>query len=121
MSNLNQQLLMTCTIVVFSVSFLAAQVPSPAPEVAAQVVFEDRYPPRQVKFPNGVKGLPGLMYWQPIGYRPLTLDVYLPPAVTSSPATGFPLISSASRLASSSGCAHLCGTFLSFSPALAPP
>src|SRR5258705_13710428 len=89
MSNLNQQLLMTCTIVVFSVSFLAAQVPSPAPEGAAQVVFEDRYPPRQVKFPNGVKGLPCLMYWQPIGYPPLTLGVYLPPAGVAGPGAGF--------------------------------
>jgi acetyl esterase/lipase len=92
MPNLREQSLMTCAIVVFSVSSLAAQIPSPASEVAAQVVFEDHYPPRQVKFPNGVKGLPGLMYWQPIGYRPLTLDIYLPPAGLPRPAAGFPLI-----------------------------
>src|SRR2546426_12728283 len=85
MPNLREQSLMTCAIVVLSVFSLADQIPSPAPEVVAQVVFEDHYPPRQVKFPNGVKGLPGLIYWQPIGYRPLTLDVYLPPAGVSRP------------------------------------
>ena len=119
MSNLNQQLLMTCTILVFSVSFLAAQIPSPAPEVAAQVVFEDHYPPRQVKFPNGVKGLPGLMYWQPIGYRPLTLDVYLPPAGLSRPAAGFPLIVHIHGGAWMMGDSHFGGPFVDFPGVLA--
>jgi len=62
------------------------------PEVAAQVMFEDHYPPVKIKFPNGVNGLPRLTYWQPIGYRPLTLDIYLPPAGLPRPAAGFPLI-----------------------------
>lgn len=42
-------------------------------------VLEDRYPARQVSFPGGVTGLPDLVYAQPAGFRPLTLDVYLPP------------------------------------------
>ena len=75
MPNLREQSLMTCAIVVLSASSLAAQIPSPAPEVAAQVMFEDHYPPVKIKFPNGVNGLPRLTYWQPIGYRPLTLDI----------------------------------------------
>src|SRR2546427_6113863 len=89
MPNLREQSLMTCAIVVLSASSLAAQIPSPAPEVAAQVMFEDHYPPVKIKFPNGVNGLPRLTYWQPIGYRPLTLDIYLPPAGLPPPAAGF--------------------------------
>src|SRR2546421_7617402 len=92
MPNLREQSLMTCAIVVLSASSLAAQIPSPAPEVAAQVMFEDHYPPVKIKFPNGVNGLPRLTYWQPIGYRPLTLDIYLPPAGLPRPAAGFSLI-----------------------------
>src|SRR2546421_6152050 len=92
MPNLREQSLMTCAIVVLSASSLAAQIPSPAPEVAAQVMFEDHYPPVKIKFPNGVNGLPRLTYWQPIGYRPLTLDIYLPPAGLPPPTAGFSLI-----------------------------
>jgi acetyl esterase/lipase len=119
MPNLRDQSLMTCAIVVFSVSSLPAQIPSPASEVAAQVVFEDHYPPRQVKFPNGVKGLPGLMYWQPIGYRPLTLDVYLPPAGLSRPAAGFPLIVHIHGGAWMMGDSHFGGPFVDFPGVLA--
>src|SRR6266850_1852391 len=119
MPNLREQSLMTCAIVVLSVFSLADQFPSPAPEVAAQVVFEDHYPPRQVKFPNGVKGLPGLMYWQPIGYRPLTLDVYLPPAGQSRPAAGFPLIVHIHGGAWMMGDSHFGGPFVDFPGVLA--
>jgi len=119
MPNLREQSLMTCAIVVLSVFSLADQIPSPAPEVAAQVVFEDHYPPRQVKFPNGVKGLPGLMYWQPIGYRPLTLDVYLPPAGLSRPAAGFPLIVHIHGGAWMMGDSHFGGPFVDFPGVLA--
>ena len=30
--------------------------------------------------------------WNPVGYRPLALDLYLPPASVRPPATGFPLV-----------------------------
>jgi acetyl esterase/lipase len=119
MPNLREQSLMTCAIVVLSVSSLTAQIPSPAPEVAVQVVFQDHYPPRQVKFPKGVTGLPGLMYWQPIGYRPLTLDVYLPPAGLSRPAAGFPLIVHIHGGAWMMGDSHLGGPFVDFPGVLA--
>jgi len=56
-----------------------AQVP-----VAAQVVRADLYPERQVSFPGGVTGLPDLTYLTVSGYRPLTLDLYLPPEETGS-------------------------------------
>ncbi len=53
-------------LLALSVSALAeAQLPSPAPEVAAQVVNEDRYPAHNVTFPNGVRGVPGAVYWEP--------------------------------------------------------
>jgi len=55
-----------------SVSY--AQVP-----VAERVVSEDVYPERQVSFPGGVTGLPDLTYATANGYRPLNLDLYLPP------------------------------------------
>jgi hypothetical protein len=65
---------------------LAAQLPSPPPEVAAQTVQVDRYPAHEVIFPNGVRGIPGIVYWEPTGYRPLTLDLYLPPQTLQRPA-----------------------------------
>jgi len=70
----------------------SAQVLSPPPEVAAQVVQEDRYPPPQVVFPNDVEGIPGLVYSEPPGFRPLALDLYLPAETVEPPADGFPLV-----------------------------
>lgn len=40
----------------------------------------DGYPPLQVAFANGVTGLPELIYRREPGFRPLKLDLYLPPA-----------------------------------------
>lgn len=64
----------------------------PLPEVAEQPTREDRYPAREVSFADGVKGLPDLVYSQPPGHRPLTLDLYLPPDAAARPASGFPLV-----------------------------
>jgi acetyl esterase/lipase len=78
---------------VLSVSALAAaQLPLPLPEVAADVAKVDRYPAHDVIFPNGVRGIPGTVYWEPARYRPLTLDLYLPPSSVERPATDFPLV-----------------------------
>jgi acetyl esterase/lipase len=80
-------------IVLTIVSALAeAQLPSPPPEVAADVVKVDRYPAHDVTFSNGVRGISGAVYWEPVGYRPLTLDLYIPPSSVERPATGFPLV-----------------------------
>ena len=46
--------------------------------ISGQVVLEDRYPERRVRFPNGVTSLADVVYAQPVGYRPLILDLYLP-------------------------------------------
>ena len=56
-----------------------AAPPTDPRATAANAVLEDRYPAREVAFPGGVTGLPDLVYAQPAGFRPLTLDVYVPP------------------------------------------
>jgi acetyl esterase/lipase len=49
------------------------------PATGAKPVLEDRYPQRRSEFPGGVTGLADLTYSTVIGFRPLTLDLYLPP------------------------------------------
>lgn len=75
---------------------LLASLPSMAgaqvPVVADHPIVEDHYPSREIAFPGGVIGLPDLVYAQPPGFRPLTLDVYLPPRGQKPPQGGFPLI-----------------------------
>jgi acetyl esterase/lipase len=39
----------------------------------------------RVRFPGGVSGVSGVTYAQPKGYRPLTLDLYLPPDAKPHP------------------------------------
>lgn len=65
---------------------------SPVPEIGATVVRQDRYPAQDVSFPNHVKGVPGIVYWTQLGYRPLRLDLYLPPDSMARPASGFPTV-----------------------------
>jgi acetyl esterase/lipase len=52
-------------------------------------VLEDRYPERRIAFPAGVTGLPDLTYSMVSGFRPLTLDLYLPASQRSG---GAPVI-----------------------------
>src|SRR5690349_15365431 len=61
-------------------------------EIAATVSREDRYPRQEVVLPNGVHGMPDIVYATRPGYRPLTLDLYLPPHSATQPATGYPLV-----------------------------
>jgi acetyl esterase/lipase len=123
MANSKPRLQMACAVITLScgvmVSQMAAQIPSPPPEIAVGVAHEDHYPATQVTFPNGVKGIPGLVYWQPLGYRPLTLDIYLPPAGRPRPATGFPLIVHIHGGGWMVGDSHLGGPFLDFPGVLA--
>jgi acetyl esterase/lipase len=67
------------------------RLPSPLPKIGG-VAKMDTYPVHDVNFPNGVRGIPGVVYWEPIGFRPLTLDLYLPPSSIEKPSTGFPLV-----------------------------
>jgi acetyl esterase/lipase len=61
-------------------------------EVADRIVHNHAYPTAEVSFRGGVRGLPGLVYRRPLGYRPLALDLYLPPLTLDRPARGFPLV-----------------------------
>ena len=71
---------------------VAAQLPPPVPEIAANASKGDPYPAYSVTFPAGVKGIPDVVYTTLSGYGPLTLDLYLPPDSVSRPAAGFPLV-----------------------------
>lgn len=59
--------------------------------VAGDVVLEDRYPARRHQFPNGVTSLADVVFAAHNGFRPLTLDLYLP-AGAGSGDTDYPLI-----------------------------
>lgn len=61
----------------FVSSPVMAKIPVPFPKIDVDVVMADHYPVRDISFPDGVRGIPSLIYWQPTGYRPLTLDRYL--------------------------------------------
>ena len=97
----------------------AAQLPATNPEVAASVVMTDRYPATEVTFPNGVKDIAGAVYWEPVGFRPLALDMYLPPSTLSRPSVGFPLVIYIHGGAWIGGDARRSGTFVDFPGVLA--
>lgn len=59
------------------------------PAIGTKAVLEDRYPERRIAFPGGVTGLPDLTYSTVSGFRPLTLDLYLPVGAVSG---GAPVI-----------------------------
>jgi len=47
--------------------------------VAATPVVSDRYPARQTQWPGGVTSLADVTYSTLPGYRPLVIDIYMPP------------------------------------------
>jgi acetyl esterase/lipase len=61
-------------------------------EVAAQPVIGDAYPERRTAFAGGVSSLADVVYASPPGYRPLTLDLYLPPGAAPGSAKRYPVI-----------------------------
>lgn len=68
-------------------------VASAQPAIASTIVVrEDKYPRHDVFFANGVQSIPEVAYAKPLGFRPLTLDLYLPPKSRPHPVTGFPLV-----------------------------
>jgi acetyl esterase/lipase len=70
-----------------------AQLPEPEPKIAAAVSkMPRRTVAHTVTFANGVRSTMDLQFWSPVGYRPLMLDVYLPPASVTRPKAGFPLV-----------------------------
>jgi acetyl esterase/lipase len=76
-----------------TVAAAQAQLPDPEPKIAAAASKMGRKAaPHEVTFANGVRSTMDLPFWAPVGYRPLTLDVYLPPASVPRPKAGFPLV-----------------------------
>lgn len=70
----------------------AEQSDSHSPAGAKIMARPGRLAATEVTFPNAVKARLGLIYAEPEGYRPLTLDLYLPPQQATRPAGGFPLV-----------------------------
>jgi len=69
------------------------KIPQPEPKIAAAASKMDRRTvPHTVTFANGVLSTLDVQFWAPVGYRPLTLDIYLPPASVPKPKSGFPLV-----------------------------
>ncbi|MES2817493.1 MAG: alpha/beta hydrolase [Pseudomonadota bacterium] len=89
------------------------------PEIAARGVVDDRYPSHPVAFPEGVTGFPDLTYAALPGYRPLTLDLYLPAESMPAPATGFPLVVYIHGGGWTAGHARHAGAFADFPKVLA--
>ena len=65
---------------IVSAAIVRGQVP-----VAADVVTEDRFPVHKATFPGGVTGLADVVFARPNGFRPVKLDLYLPPAGAPKP------------------------------------
>ena len=61
----------------------AVQAPAMAGDrqfpVAAQPVLEDHYPQQVAKWPGGVTSLADVTYSTVAGYRPMVVDIYMPP------------------------------------------
>ncbi len=70
----------------------AAILPPELLQTGARGVVEDHYPVRQVVFAGGVNSLADVVYSQPGGFRPLTLDLYLPPAGKAGARPDRPLV-----------------------------
>lgn len=61
-------------------------------KVGAQPVVTDQYPERRTEFAGHVTGLADVVYSTPVGFRPLTLDLYLPPGAKAGNAQRYPVI-----------------------------
>jgi acetyl esterase/lipase len=65
---------------------------NPDPPTGSAAVLGDHYPVRRVDFPDGVIGMPDVIYSSLDGFRPLTLDLYLPPSGARLKTQGHPLV-----------------------------
>lgn len=97
----------------------AVAAPPPVAQISAQVVSAPPARIDRIAFPDGVTGLDGLTYAQPLGYRPLQLDLYLPSPDTPRPAQGYPLVVFVHGGAWMMGDRHLNGAITDFPGVLA--
>lgn len=98
---------------------LPALAQNTVPEISGAVLSRDAYPPRVVSFAEGVRGIADVPYWAARGFRPLTLDLYLPSETLKRPANGFPLVVFIHGGAWVSGSAHGNRPFANFPGVLA--
>jgi acetyl esterase/lipase len=105
-----------CLIALAAIWGPATALAEPPAEVAAEVVSEDRYPVLRARFPNGVVGMPDIVYARPPGFRPLTLDLYLPRGAVRRP---LPLVIYVHGGAWMAGQARAAGAFADFPRVLA--
>ena len=56
------------------------------PEIAAKSVRDDVFPKNAARFADGIVGIPDIEYANIIGYRPLTLDLYVHDEPANGPA-----------------------------------
>src|SRR5579864_4138694 len=70
----------SCAAAVFAFSALGANSSAVAdiPKIDATPFLGDHYPTRHTQFPKGVTGISDVTYQMLPGFRPLTLDLYLP-------------------------------------------
>lgn len=113
------KLFSTCLPFLVPLAAMADQLPPQAPEVVDYIVEENRYPAHEVTFANGVSSIPCVVYGRPTGYRPLTLDLYLPPTTVKRPYKGFPLVVFIHGGAWMRGDSRRSGPFVDFSAVLA--
>jgi acetyl esterase/lipase len=96
-----------------------ASVAAEVPAIAASAVLEDRFPERRVEFPEGVTGIADVTYYTPAGYRPLTLDLYLPATTRASQERALPLVVYVHGGGWTSGHSRQAGAFEDFPKVLA--
>jgi acetyl esterase/lipase len=89
-----------------------------AVDIAPEVVLDDRYPERRTVFSNGVASLADVVYAVHVGYRPLVLDLYLPPDAGRD-ATRYPLVVAVHGGGWQSGHTRHSGAFANWPAALA--
>ena len=73
-------------------SMATSSVVGKAQEVAPRPVLDDRLPVRELTLANDVKVIADINYAVVPGFRPLTLDVYLPKSAPKSGVQGAPLL-----------------------------
>jgi acetyl esterase/lipase len=85
-----KRLAMLAGLLVLATSISSLAVPPRVFPVAEKPVPEDNYPDRITRFPGGVTGLADVVYSSITGYRPMVVDLYLPPKAKG--ATAKPLV-----------------------------
>jgi len=86
-----------CTVLAFALPVILLTAPQASGQsvedvgIAGEVILEDRYPDREFEFANAVMSFADVVYATRVGYRPLTLDLYLPPTYETGDAS-YPLL-----------------------------